>query len=290
MIPATRRFRYRLEYVGFLLVATLFRVLPLEFASALSGRLWRWIAPLTHRHGRAIANLRRAFPERSEEDCEAIAREMWESLGRNFAESFHLAEISRSDRVGADPDSMRQLQALAGQGAVICAAHQANWEVMSMLAIRAGLKPGGLYQRVKNPYVDAWLRRARAAYYPGGLHAKNRKAIFNLMRLVQNGGCMTVLADLREFSGVRVPFFGMPAPSTTFPAMIARSLDKPLYAWFNAREPGVRFHLWSERIEVPKTDDKEADILAATANLQAAFERAIRERPAQWMWGHRRWG
>jgi KDO2-lipid IV(A) lauroyltransferase len=290
MIPASRRFRYRVEYAGFLLVAAIFRALPMEVASGLSGRLWRWLAPLTHRHGRAVGNLRLAFPDRTEEECEAIARDMWESLGRNFAESFHLHEIAKSDRVTVDPDSMRQLEAMAGRGVVICAAHQANWEIMSVVAIRAGLQPSGIYQRVKNPYVDAWLRRARMAYYTGGLHAKTRKAILDLMRVVQHGGCITMLADLREFSGVRVPFFGRSAPSTTFPAMIARSLGVPLYAWFNSREPGVRFHMWSEEIEVPQTDDKDADILTATANLQAAFERTIRARPAHWMWGHRRWG
>ena len=36
--------------------------------------------------------------------------------------------------------------------------------------------------------------------------------------------------------------------------------------------------------------DSDADILAATANLQAAFERSIREKPEQWMWAHQRWG
>ena len=56
------------------------------------------------------------------------------------------------------------------------------------------------------------------------------------------------------------------------------------------REPGVRFRLSMERVEVPKTDDRNADVQAATANLHAAFERTIRAKPEQWMWAHRRWG
>ena len=79
-------------------------------------------------------------------------------------------------------------------------------------------------------------------------------------------------------------------PSTPFPALMARNLGLLLFAGRIVREPGVRFRLSVERIEVPVTDDKEADILAATANLQAAFERSIREKPEQWMWAHQRWG
>ena len=56
------------------------------------------------------------------------------------------------------------------------------------------------------------------------------------------------------------------------------------------REPGVRFRLGVERVEVPKTNDRDADVLAATTNLHAAFERTIRDKPEQWMWAHRRWG
>lgn len=290
MIPASRRLKYLSEYAVFLLISGLFRVMPIEAASAFSGWCWRWIAPLTHRHGRAVLNLRRAFPALDEEACERIARNMWENLGRNFAESFHLYGIVRSDRIMIEPEALAHLKAISGSGAVICGAHQGNWEVMSIAAVQEGLRPAGIYQRIKNPYVDSWLRRARGPFYPGGLLPKNRKAGLHLLRHVQHGGCMVLLADLRDFNGIRVPFFGTPAPSNTFPALVARNLGVPLFAWFNAREPGVRFRLWGEQIDVPRTDDKDADIAAATANLQEAFERTIRERPEQWMWGHRRWG
>ena len=51
----------------------------------------------------------------------------------------------------------------------------------------------------------------------------------------------------------------------------------------------MRFSLRVEPVEVPVTADRDADIVAATANLQAQFEAFIREAPEQWMWAHRRW-
>jgi KDO2-lipid IV(A) lauroyltransferase len=56
------------------------------------------------------------------------------------------------------------------------------------------------------------------------------------------------------------------------------------------REPGVRFTVRLTRVDMPRTEDRDADARAGTAALQAAFEASIRRRPEQWMWNSRRWG
>ncbi len=282
-------FKYGFEYGVVRAVAWLVARLPLETASDLSGWIWRKVAPRLQRHNRALAHLAAAFPDLSAAERERLACDMWEVLGRTFAETFYLAEIYASDRIDA-ADAMGLVQAYEAQGMVVCAAHQGNWEVAAMGLLRLGKAPAGLYRRVKNPRVDRFLKDLRAPYYPAGLFAKEPTTALKLMRLLKRGGCLAMLADLRDHMGLQVPFFGRNAPSTPFPAMMARNLGLPLFAGRIVREPGVRFRLSMEKIDVPVTDDKEADILAATANLQAAFERSIRAHPEQWMWAHQRWG
>lgn len=266
------------------------RLLPLEAVSSFSGKTWRLIAPRTRRHARAIGHLKMAFPEKSDEECDRIARDMWEVLGRTFGEFFHLPEIAASDRIEAS--SLNEaLTALKGDArAIVCGCHQGNWEIGAMPTARLGIRVTGIYQKITNPFVDRAIHAARAPYYPGGLLPKGTFAGMQSLRNVRSGGCLTLLADVRDGQGVKVPFFGRPAPSTPFPADAARLLDVPLFACFITREPGVRFRVAVERIPVPRTDDRAADVLAATAALHAAFERSIRERPEQWMWAHRRWG
>jgi Kdo2-lipid IVA lauroyltransferase/acyltransferase len=86
-----------------------------------------------------------------------------------------------------------------------------------------------------------------------------------------------------------VPFFGKPARSNVFPALLARTTGVPLYAGAAFRRPGARFSIRIAPISMPQTKNSAADALAATQTLQRQYEAFIREAPEQWMWAHRKW-
>jgi Kdo2-lipid IVA lauroyltransferase/acyltransferase len=284
-----KHLRHTLEYAAFRLVGAIFASLPIETASGFSGMGWRLIAPHLKRHKRALDNLGAAFPEKTLDEREKIACDMWENLGRTFAEFFHLKELTDGDRVALDPSpQFASLRALA-PSAVVCGMHMGNWEVVVLAALRSGFKPAGVYQKISNPLVDDYVRRAREPLYPGGLLEKSARTAVQLMRYAKGGGCAAFLADQRENRGLQVLFFGRPAPSTPFPALVAQTLDLPLYAFRVKREKGARFSIKTEPVALQRTGDRDADVATATAALQATYERFIREAPEQWMWAHRRW-
>jgi Kdo2-lipid IVA lauroyltransferase/acyltransferase len=285
-----RKLKYQIEFTVFYAVYLIFRAMPLEWASRLSGWGWRTIAPRTRRHARAIANLRAAFPDKSIEECDRIARDMWTNLGQTFGEFFHLRDIFDSDRIDASGGEAHRDLFDGSRPCVFCAAHLANWEIIAMGPMRLGAGLSGVYQPLSNPLVDKFCHKLRAPWYPGGLVAKGPAAAAHLLRDLRRGASIGILSDLREGTGAMVPFFGRPAPSLTFPARAALHYNAPLVAGFIERKPGVRFVASLEVIDIPRTGDMEADVIAGTAALQAAFERAIRAHPEQWMWAHRRWG
>ena len=278
----------RIEYAGFRAAGAIVRALPLETASNLSGFLWRTFAPFLKRHPRAVANLRAAFPEKSEAECDRIARAMWETLGRIFAEGFVIPAIIAQGRIEIDPKIADMIP--ADRRFVAAAAHQGNWELAAAALLQVGGRGAGIYQRLRNPLVEEHVRQLREPLYPGGLWPKQEDAGRRAVRHVRKGGVLATMADLRDRKGVMVPFFGRMAPTSTFPALVARLTDAPLFAVEIVRLPGVRFRISLRKIEVPDTDDRNADILTATAALHAAFEDFIRPNPDQWMWAHRRWG
>jgi Kdo2-lipid IVA lauroyltransferase/acyltransferase len=284
----TERLRYRLEYAGFRLIQAAATALPLEAVSLSSGIAWRLIAPRLYRQERALRNLALAYPEMPLKERKRLTADMWENLGRTFAESFHLKEIVAENRIRFEPEE--RFDAIARGGAfVVCGLHLGNWEIGAYAGKRMGVPLTGVYQRLSNPLVDAETHKLRAFLYEGGLLPKHPVSARALLRKAQEGGYPAFLADLRDDRGARVPFFGHPARSNTFPALLARTTGLPLYAAAAFRLPKVRFVIRAERVPIPHTNDRAADAIAGTAALQAQFEAFIREAPEQWMWAHRRW-
>lgn len=288
-MKSVKKLRYACEYAAFLALAAAMRILPLEFASRWSGIAWRTIAPLSSRHRRALSNLALAFPEKSPAEIERIARGMWENLGRTFAEFFHIDRIFASDRI--EFESRELFETLQGRGSgVACGLHLGNWEILTQAGLRLGWRPAGVYQKIANPFVDRYVSALRAPYYPGGLMQKSPRTAVSLLRYAREGGCVALLADQREKKGVDAPFFGKAAPSNPFPALVARSVDAPLYVFRAKRLEGVRFSVRIAQVPVPRTGDRDADVAAATRSLQSVLETMVRDAPEQWMWIHRRWG
>jgi Kdo2-lipid IVA lauroyltransferase/acyltransferase len=287
--------RQRLEYGLLLAIALLVRTMPLDVATAVSARAWRFIAPRTRRHRRALKNLAKAMPEKSEAEREAIAIAMWENLGRVTAETFLL------HRVLKDPSRIEfEDPALIGRykdkmGAlVIAGAHMGNWEIGIVAAHALNARPAGVYRIIENPYVDSYLHRKRSVLYPGGLFAsKGDEGFSTVMRIsayVRAGGALGVLADLVDWRGVEVPFFGHLMWATTAPAWLARRAGTRLVVGRVIRVgKESRFRIAVREVKVPRTDNPDEDIRRMTADIQQHFEAWIREHPEQWMWSNKRW-
>lgn len=282
--------QFRLEAAGFDLAVGALRTMSPDRASELGGRLWRRFAPLNKRHTRARAHLQQAFPEKSETEIDALLDSVWDNLGRTSAEAFHLPRmLAERDRFEIRPGFIDAVERSKARGGVLVSLHLGNWEFGSPLIHEHGLPVCGVYQRIHNPLIDARIMAERSPYFVRGLFTKSSDTARKLLRVAADGGAVTMLADLREITGAAVPFFGRPAPSTMFPAVLARSRDLPLFAGAVARREGATFEVDMVEIEVPRTADREADLVECTAALQRQFEAFIRRHPGQWMWGHRRW-
>ena len=127
-----RDLQFRLEYGLLRLIVGLVRILPLETATGLSARAWRFLAPRVNpkRQARALANLAIAFPEKSEAERLAICMAHWENLGRVMAETMQI------DRLIQDPTRIRIVSdRLFGRyknklgPAIGVSLHMGNWEL-----------------------------------------------------------------------------------------------------------------------------------------------------------------
>ncbi len=247
------------------------------------------IAPRLHRQPRVLKQLALAFPEKSPAEIEEIALGMWDNLGRVFAESFLVDRILAAGLIENRTGAIAEILRSERKGVVFVSLHTGNFELV-ITAAPPGIKAAGVYQRVKNPLIDRFLVQSRRDRYPRGLFEKGAQVARKLMRIAREGGAVSLMADLRDRGGISVPFFGRPAPSTTFPALLCRTSDAVLVAARVVRIGGARFFIDGKVVEIPRTEDRDADVAEGTRRIQALFEEWIREHPEQWMWAHRRWG
>ncbi|PCH82317.1 MAG: lauroyl acyltransferase [Hyphomicrobiales bacterium] len=290
-IPIHKKIQNHIELGLLKLIRLLLVAMPLEVASGFMGKIWRLVAPRLKRHNRAIANITSAFPEKTTVECEHHVMDMWENLGRTFAEGFFLNKlIAQHERFEINIEEMQAAsRKLKIKGGVFVSCHSGNWELIGYPGLVHDIELGGVYQKIKNPLVDDYFVHQRKNLWPVGLHAKGQQAARALLKIVKSGKCVGILADLRDLRGIEVPFFHKSAPSNPFPAMLARTQNVPLFAARCVRLPGVRFRFDIIELPVAQTDDRKRDIETTTATIQKQIETWIREEPDQWMWGHRRW-
>ncbi|MGH1349362.1 MAG: lysophospholipid acyltransferase family protein [Methyloligellaceae bacterium] len=294
-----QRLRYGIEYLLFRGIVGFVRLLPVDLAAAISGRIWRFLAPLNRRHKRALTNLELAFPDKTTEERELIACQMWENLGRVMAETMQLDRIlSDSRRVHLVNRELLQDTDFQSDSIMLVSLHTGNWELAVSPFTEAGFNPGAVYRLVDNPYIDTYVRKIRRNLYPAGLFAKGgdagrrngQRVAKLLVNFVRKGGRLGVLCDLYDRKGTAVPFFGRPARSTPIPAMMARKMGSRIWLLRCVRVcKKSQFKIELKELDVPRTDDSRADITRITTAIQAQFEEWIRQYPEQWMWSNRRW-
>ena len=269
------------------LILLILRIMPVDFASILTGWIGSKIGPLSDWHKRAKANLELAMPELSEKKQEEILSAMWWNLGRNIGEFPHLPNLlSASKRV--EIQGLEKIKDTE-KGCVIIAAHQANWETSLAIMMRIDRKKGIIYRPLNNPLANYFAKR-RQSYLNAKMFLKGREAAHGMISTLKANGIIGLLIDQQLREGKMVPFFGIPAKTATAHIKIASKLQINLFPAETIRIKGAYFKIIvHDPISVKKNASND-EILEIAEQLNNQVESWIKTRPEHSLWPHRRWG
>lgn len=265
--------------------------------AAEAGAFWaKLIGPRTSVHQRALRNLRRAFPEKSEAEREAIARGMWDNMGRVAGEFVHLDHIWQfnmwepaKSRIEVSGASQFIAMRIDGKPALIFTAHLANWELPAIAAAAQGLDSAVLFRPPDNDFLAGLLLNQRAKVM-GNLVAASHVAVFELATVLDQGKHLGILVDQDRRGGPTVEFFGHPCTANPTIARLARLYECPVHGVRVIRLPGGRFRIaCTPPLDLPRDASGKIDVDASMQAITSVVEGWVREHPAQWTWFYRRW-
>lgn len=292
----TRQARYWLTAQLAKALLSMLRHLPMDKALAFADRAGRKVGPLVGRHQVALDNLRHAYPEKSAQEIEAIALDMWGNMARLAAEYIFLASLFDYDphaekpgRVEVSGERLFERIAAEDRPHIIFTAHLGNFELLPIAGATFGMKVTALFRPPNNPYIADYILSTRAANM-GELLASRTGASFALARILENNGTIGMLVDQKFIRGIPGTFFGRPCETSPLLPKLVRQYDCDVYPARCIRLPNNRFRLEIEdRLELPRDASGTIDLPGTAQLLNDVVERWVREDPGQWMWFHKRW-
>ena len=282
----TRRIKWRLEYVAYLVMETTVGCLGLRLTARVGAALGGWGGRWLKSRRRIVRrNLRIAFAgEKTLPEIDALTDEVFRRAGANLVASLRTATLDDAGLARAieveNPEVFADSFA-DGRGVVVMLAHMGNWEALAQMfprMIPAGVRVGDIYRPLSNPLMDERLQATRRRQ---GLELIEKGASpFALAAFVKDGGALGVMSDQRaEAAGEILPYFGRLTSCTPLPSLLARrSGAKVVAISLRTLEPG-RWRLKLHRLEGEPT----------TAACMALLETVIRESPADVFWLQDRW-
>ena len=232
-------------------------------------------------------NLKLCYPELKKRQLRNLVRKIFISNGIGLIETAIVWHRNPDEfKSKLTVSGLRNLKdAVAeGRGVLLICAHFTTLEIGGFL-LSLFQKMDVTYRPFKNRLFDHVMFKARSRHYPSVI---DRKDIRSALKSLKKGNVMWYAPD-QDYGlkhSVFVPFFGVNAATITATARIANFNNSPVVFFSHYRKDDnsgyeLRF---SKKLENYPKGEPKADALT----INKLIEEAIREKPDQYLWLHRR--
>ena len=234
-----------------------------------------------------------AFPEKSREEIQRIARASFEHLGRTAIETALLPR--QGDRailkLVEQVDGWEHVERAQseGKGMIFVAGHHGNWELLGGYIAARGIPFEVIARGMGNPLFGDYINEIRTSL--GMIVMHDSEAVKRTPRALRAGRAVGFLSDqgVKGLASTYVTFLGRPAKTPRGAAVFALRFNAPVFFVDGIRLPNGKYRVIIEPVEVTLTGDREKDVDAIVIRFTELLEKWVRKVPEQYFWQHRRW-
>lgn len=243
-------------------------------------------------------NLEIAFPEKPEEEREKLLVKSFENLGRMLGEVSQFPRATRESlaeitdfQISPETRALHEKAKSEGRGTIVVTPHLGNWEMLVFSYSALETPISYLARPLDNSKIEDLTVKLRTRF--GNRPINKTNSVMPAVEVLRKGEILGILADVNAHpkEGVFVPFFGIPACTSTGVAMIAlraNAIIIPVCGVWDAESQRYKI-IHGSVIEPARTGDRKQDVLETTAAFTSVIEGFIRQYPDQWIWIHKRW-
>ncbi len=290
---------YPLQYLLFLKIYFFLKLLPINYASYLGGKVFKIFGPFTKTHKTVRKNISHAYNKNIEKNISIIAKNSWENLGKTVAELSHLVKIIKNKNL-IKINGIENLNEVINnkEQAIFIAIHQSNWEILAPTLINFGIKINSVYRHINNSHIDKFILNIRQKAYQTNisqnnksiLSPKGKKSAQDMIKSIKNGYSIALLIDQKDSSGIDIPLFDIPAKTQVGFLKLAKKFNLKIYPIENTRYENLNFEITIHKPLNFINTKKENDENKIMYKIHKIIEEWIKKQPENWLWHHKRWG
>lgn len=238
------------------------------------------------------ANLKKAFPNKSEAEIKAVEKEFYKHLSDIILEGIKGLSMSRGSikkRYVVRSDAVDLLNSFCQeQSVMIVGGHYGNWEWGAIGATLHVIPDMVIfYKPIKNKYLDAYVRRTRSAYQTYLRSIKVTRQTFEEFR--EQNLIYILIADQSPSNRKAahwVNFMNQETAVLHGPSKYCKKYRLPLFFLHTRR---LRRGYYQVYLDYLPEVNQMTDLNAISQLFMSKLEEDIRARPAHWLWSHKRW-
>lgn len=270
------------------------QLIPLGAASWLGERLGLFVFTfIGSQRRKALASINTAYPEKTEAERLQLARESFRHLGRSVMEMVCIRQFDarRHTLVEWAPEARAAMDtALArGKGVVFVTGHVGNWELLARYVALENYPAAVIGKELSDERTTRLVEQFRASGKLRVIWRGRQGAAKEMLRALKGNSILGILIDQdTKVQSVWVPFFGKLAKTPRAAADLALRTGAAPLLGFCTRVGPLRYRITMHEVALPELE-REAAVMALTAELTRGIEAHIRAHPEQWVWIHQRW-